>query len=87
MGLKKECGKCYKNLPGEEFHRNSSRDDGLAWACKSCTSEYGKHRDMKRVRARNRSWKARNPEKVREQKRRARERKRAERVEASAGKK
>lgn len=73
----KECGKCHQILPESEFHRNSAKIDGLAWACKTCMSEYGKSRNLVEVRKRVRDWKKQHPDKVRAQKRRAKERAKA----------
>jgi hypothetical protein len=60
--MTKRCARCHEVKPFEEFHRNSSKKDGLAHRCKPCAREV------------YRQWKEKNPERARAAWRRAYER-------------
>ena len=52
----KKCGQCLIEKSKEEFSKCASHNDGLSSICKTCAAEYGK------------SWRSRNIEKVRRDK-------------------
>src|SRR4051794_32311163 len=68
--LSKPCAKCGSTKPLDAFPRCDRARDGRGGRCYACARAARKVTDDTRARtaARVRAWKARNPEKVREQK-------------------
>ena len=63
----KTCSKCKLDLPETDFHKNSSKPDGLAHYCKSCKSDsQRKHRSVsgENLNKKKREWVANNKERV-----------------------
>lgn len=70
----KRCSRCGEQLPLDSFHRDRSRPDGRQRTCRSCkTAEAAERRfsDPERHAEEQRAWRRKNPEAVREIKRRS----------------
>lgn len=70
--MAKTCPKCGETKDASEFHRNASKKDGLAWACKSCVSQrahdyYQANREdcLERNKEQYRRWAEEHPEEAR----------------------
>ena len=75
----KKCNSCGNESPVDNFVKNVTAKDGLAWACRDCTKKQRESRkpalkaynrkyrqaDKEQVRESNRRWRARNRESVR----------------------
>lgn len=46
---KKVCGKCKKEKYLDEFHKNSTKKDGLRSICKECSKEYHKQHYLNNI--------------------------------------
>jgi hypothetical protein len=46
---KKVCGKCKKEKYLDEFHKNSTKKDGLRSTCKECSKEYHKQHYLNNI--------------------------------------
>lgn len=65
----KTCSMCHQDKALTKFHRDRSRSDGRQRICKKCkTVEAGMRRraDLRGYAERQRAWRARNPEAVRQ---------------------
>lgn len=57
--FRKDCNKCGKTLPIENFSKDKSRKDGFSYRCKSCQkSLHGKHysKNKSKTLKKNREW-------------------------------
>jgi 5-methylcytosine-specific restriction endonuclease McrA len=55
----KQCSRCKKLKPLEEFHKNKSREDGHQCYCKECMNEFSKgskRRHIEKVKAYNKQY-------------------------------
>lgn len=65
--LSKSCTKCGEEKPRSDFSSSKKSQDGLAYWCRTCSSEY--HRawvlaNIEKKREANKKWREENPEKV-----------------------
>ena len=69
----KRCSKCRVERPLTDFAKDRKRRDGLQCQCKLCQREY-REANKERIAAKDKAWKAANPDKVRESRQRRRSR-------------
>jgi len=71
--MPKKCLKCGEEKQIAEFKKHKCRKDGLSDWCRACFSKHRKQPELvAQARETARSWRARNPSKVKEQAKRAR---------------
>jgi len=61
----KTCSRCKEDKLISDFHKDSSRPDGLAFFCKSCTKEYNskyRQENKEKISARWKKWREENKE-------------------------
>lgn len=63
----KKCSRCKEFKSVNEFPKNKSKSDGLAWYCKKCTNETGRERyknNAEKMRTRNKEYCKNHPDRI-----------------------
>lgn len=70
--MRKECSKCKRTLPLNEFYKNKSKKDGLSYYCKDCHGKIRKEyylKNRKKILEQMKEYREKNGDKIRKRQR------------------